>query len=69
MIQTIEKRVRIFHSVEVCTEVFCVAQYQMPSFGRYIYQARSFLHLTICKYNSVRALFVAWFFLKPNWYL
>ena len=24
MIQTIEKRVRVFHSVEVCREVFCV---------------------------------------------
>ena len=37
MIQTTEKRVRVFHSVEVCTGVFGVAQYQIPSLGLYIH--------------------------------
>ena len=31
MIRTIEKRVRVFHSVEICTGVFDAAPYQMPS--------------------------------------
>ena len=36
MIQTTEKQVPVFHSVEVCTGVFCAVQYQMPYLGRYI---------------------------------
>ena len=40
MIQTTEKQVRVFHSVEVCTRVFGAAQYQMPSLSRYIYIKR-----------------------------
>ena len=72
MIRTIEKRVHVFHNVEVCTGAFGAAPYRMPSLSLYMYQTHSFLHLTICKCNSLPRLGrYLWHgvFLTPNWYL